>query len=402
MGVQQRHPRCRTRSDGHHPPVADPAGGLAVAGRSGLVARAAGGRVTSAPFIPTAEEVSAEWLTGQLRAAGHEVEVLGFEASDIGTGQLGRCIRYSLEYGEGAAGAPRTLVGKFPSDDPTSRATGVVLRNYLKEVRFYQELQPRLSISTPRCYFAGIDGEGPHFAVLMSDEAPAEQGDQIAGCDEEVALAAVLELAGLHAPVWNDASLFPAGWLGRPSAELSAATHDRYRTLLPGFLDRYGGRLEQDSREVLSVYGEAESAWTGDAPDPFSLVHIDYRLDNLLIDPRTSPPSITAVDWQSITIGRPLGDVAYFLGGSLDPALRRRCEEEIVSAYHQRLIAAGIDGYSREACWNDYRLGAFAGFGVCVIASMMVRETERGNEMFVAMTRRHTRHALDLESAELL
>ena len=358
--------------------------------------------MTPAPFIPSAKDVSAEWLADQLRAAGHEVEVLGFEASDIGTGQLGRCIRYRLEYGEGSADAPRTLVGKFPSDDPSSRATGVVLRNYLKEVRFYQEIQARLAISTPRCYFAEIEGEGPHFAVLMSDEAPAEQGDQIAGCDEEVALAAVLELAGLHAPVWNDASLLPAGWLGRPSAELSAATHDRYRTLLPGFFDRYGGRLEQDSREILSVFGEAESAWTGDVPEPFSLIHIDYRLDNLLIDPRTSPPAITAVDWQSITIGRPLGDVAYFLGGSLDPVLRRRCEEEIVNAYHQRLIATGIEGYSRDACWNDYRLGAFAGFGVCVIASMMVRETERGNEMFVAMTRRHTRHALDLDSAALL
>ncbi len=358
--------------------------------------------MTSEPFIPTAEEVSAAWLAEQLRAAGHEVEVLGFEASDIGTGQLGRCIRYRLEYGEGAADAPRTLVGKFPSDDPSSRATGVVLRNYLKEVRFYQELQARLSISTPRCYFAGIEGKGPHFAVLMSDEAPAEQGDQIVGCDEEVARAAVLELAGLHAPAWNDASLLLAGWLGRPSPELAEATHGRYRTLLPGFLERYGDRLDQDSREILSVYGEAESAWTGDAPEPFSLVHIDYRLDNLLIDRRTSPPSITAVDWQSITIGRPLGDVAYFLGGSLDPALRRRCEEKIVGAYHQRLIAAGVDAYSWDACWNDYRLGAFAGFGVCVIASMMVRETERGNEMFVAMTRRHTRHALDLNSAELL
>jgi len=358
--------------------------------------------VTSAPFIPGAEDVSAEWLADQLRAAGHEVEVLGFEASDIGTGQLGRCIRYRLEYGEGSADAPGTLVGKFPSDDPTSRSTGVVLRNYLKEVRFYQELQPRLSITTPRCYFAGIEGDGPHFAVLMSDEAPAEQGDQVAGCDEEVARAAVLELAGLHAPAWNDVSLLPAEWLGRPSPELAEATHERYRTLLPGFLDRYGDRLEKDALEILEQFGEADSAWTGDVPDPFSLVHVDYRLDNLLIDQRTSPPAITAVDWQSITIGRPLGDVAYFLGGSLAPVLRRRCEAEIVSAYHQRLIGAGIEGYSRDACLDDYRLGAFAGFGVCVIASMMVRETERGNEMFVAMTRRHTRHALDLDSAELL
>ena len=358
--------------------------------------------MSSAPFIPTPDEVSAGWLTEQLRAAGHEVEVVGFDAADIGTGQLGRCIRYRLEYGGDSPGAPLTLVGKFPSDNPVSRQTGVVLRNYIKEVRFYQELQPRLSISTPRCYFAEIVGEGPHFAVLMSDEAPAEPGDQIAGCDEDVARAAVLELAGLHAPAWNDVALLPADWLGRPSPRLSAATHDRYRTLLPGFLDRYGDRLDRDARDILCRYGEAESAWTGELPDPFSLIHVDYRLDNLLIDQRTSPPAITAVDWQSITIGLPLGDVAYLLGGSLRSERRRRCERDIVRGYHERLTAAGIADYSRETCWTDYRRGAFAGFGVCVIASMMVRETERGNEMFVAMTRRHTRHALDLNSAELL
>ena len=358
--------------------------------------------MNSPPFIPTPDEVSAAWLSEQLRAAGHQVEVLGFEASDIGTGQIGRCIRYRLRYGEGAGDAPRSLVGKFPASDPASRETGVVLRNYLKEVRFYQELEPRLGISTPRCYFAEIEGKGPHFAVLMSDEAPAEQGDQIAGCNEEVARAAVLELAGLHAPGWNDASLLEAGWLNRPSPEYAAAIHHRYRTMLPGFLDRYGDRLEQDAWEILRRYDDASSAWSGESPTPFSLVHVDYRLDNLLIDRRTSPPSITAVDWQSITIGRPLGDVAYLLGGSLEPALRRRCEEDIVREYHGRLIAAGISDYPWEACWGDYRLGAFAGFGVCVIASMMVRETERGNEMFIAMTRRHTRHALDLNSAELL
>ena len=358
--------------------------------------------MTSPPFIPTPEQVSTGWLTECLRAAGHDVEVASFEASDIGTGQIGRCVRYRLAYDQGAAGAPASLVGKFPSSDPASRKTGVVLRNYLKEVCFYQELQARLSISTPRCYFAEIVDKGPHFAVLMSDEAPAVPGDQIAGCDEQVARAAVLELAGLHVRAWNDASLLEAKWLNRPSREYSAVLHHRYRTLLPGFLDRYGPRLDQDARDILGRYGEAASAWAGELPDPFSLVHVDYRLDNLLIDGRSTPPAITAVDWQSITIGLPLGDVAYFLGGSLRSERRRTCEESIVRAYPARLVATGIGEYTWDACWNDYRRGAFAGFGVCVIASMMVQETKRGNEMFVAMTRRHTRHALDLNSAELL
>ena len=40
VGLRQRRPRCRTRSDGHDPAVADPAGRLAVPDRPGLVARA--------------------------------------------------------------------------------------------------------------------------------------------------------------------------------------------------------------------------------------------------------------------------------------------------------------------------------------------------------------------------
>jgi len=39
---------------------------------------------------------------------------------------------------------------------------------------------------------------------------------------------------------------------------------------------------------------------------------------------------------------------------------------------------------------------------VTVIASMLVQETERGNQMFTVMAQRHSRHALDLGAAEFL
>ena len=357
----------------------------------------------AAAFIPSPEQVSAVWLTEVLQADGRDVVVRGFEAADIGTGQLGRCIRYRLDLdGADASAGPRSVVGKFPSDSETSRQTGVELRNYVREVRFYQQFQQRLSIATPRCYFAEIEGEGPHFALLLADLAPAVQGNQIEGCRAEVAKAAVLELAGLHAPTWNDATLLEVDWLTAPGEEGAARNRELYVQMLPGFLGRYGEHLESDAREILSGYCASARPWSAERPDPFALIHIDYRLDNLLIDERVSPPAITAVDWQSIAIGRPLGDVSYFLGAGLEPPRRRRCEEEIVRAYHRRLVEAGIDDYHWDECWADYRLGTFAGFGVTVIASMLVQETERGNQMFIAMAQRHTRHALDLGADELL
>lgn len=354
--------------------------------------------------IPTPGDITASWLTERLRHHGHpDAEVRSFSASRIGTGQIGLCIRYELDLAHGGADAPRSLVGKFPSEDPVSRSTGVQLRNYLKEVRFYQSLQGRLDIATPRCYFAEIVGEGPEFMVLLEDLRPAVQGDQLHGCDVSVARAAVLELVGLHAPSWNDASLRGIEWIGEPSDASGQTVRELYAALLPGFLDRYGSRLDPDEAAIIARVADAPRGPLFHGLEmPFSLVHVDYRLDNLLIDHRASPPRVAVVDWQSVTLGRPLSDVAYFLGAGLLPDHRRPVEEDIVRAYHEALCRRGVAGYDWERCWQDYRRGSFAGFGVTVIASMLVQQTARGDEMFIAMARRHSRHALDLRADEFL
>ncbi|MCP4038848.1 MAG: phosphotransferase [bacterium] len=354
-------------------------------------------------MIPAPEHIDNAFLTQLLREAGHPgAQVEAFTAEQIGTGQIGKCIRYRLELSGEVGNAPHSLVGKFASDDEKSRTTGVQLRNYLKEVNFYRELQSRLEISTPRCYYAEIVGDGPEFALFLEDLSPAEQGDQLAGCSPEIARAAVLELVGLHAPSWCDASLRGIDWLGEPDPIVSQIVKAIYKANLPGFMDRYGKSLEADQREIIERVATAEPGPFGLLPDPFSLVHIDYRLDNLLIDASEPPPRITTVDWQSITLGSPLADVAYFLGAGLLPESRREIERDLVREYYDALGNAGISGYAWEDCWNDYRKGTFAGFSVTVVASMMVVQTERGDEMFTAMAKRHSQHALDLGADEFL
>lgn len=354
-------------------------------------------------MIPTPDTMTAAWLTERLRGAGHETaEVLSFRGNRIGTGQIGQCIRYELELANPDDAAPRQLVGKFPSDDATSRQTGVQLRNYLKEVSFYRDLQARVGIRTPRCYFAEIEAEGPEHMLLLEDLAPAVQGDQLGGCSPEVARAAVLELVGLHAPSWCDASLRGIEWLGEPNAFTVQIGRALYGGQLPAFLDRFGPSLEPDERDIIERVAGSVGPPFEALPEVFSLVHVDYRLDNLLIDEAATPPGIAVVDWQSVTLGNPLSDVAYFLGAGLLPETRRDVEREIVAAYHRGLVAAGVEDFSWERCWNAYRRGAFAGFAVTVVASVMVQQTERGDEMFTHMAKRHARHALDLGAEEFL
>ncbi len=70
--------------------------------------------------------------------------------------------------------------------------------------------------------------------------------------------------------------------------------------------------------------------------------------------------------------------------------------------YHQGLLDAGIADLNWDDCWHAYRRATFAGFGVTVVASMIVQQTERGDQMFLTMADRHSQHALDLGAGEFL
>ncbi len=353
--------------------------------------------------IPTPENITADFFTELLCANGHaRAHVARFDAEPVGTGQIGRCVRFALTYSGAADGAPATLVGKFPSQDPLSSRTGVQLRNYAREIFFYRELAARVPIAKPRCYFAEIVGEGPEFALILEDMAPAKPGDQLRGCSPEIARAALCELAKLHGPTWGGARLRGHSLISEPSAESSVQVRALYAAMLPAFLARFAPHLEADERAIIEAVAKSNGPPHAYPVEPVALVHIDYRLDNLLIDERTSPPRVSVVDWQSLVLGSPLSDVAYFLGASLLPELRRPLERELVRAYYDALCTEGVRGYAWEQCWDDYRRGAFAGFAVTVIASVIVQETERGNAMFTVMARRHARHALDLGSAKFL
>jgi aminoglycoside phosphotransferase (APT) family kinase protein len=206
------------------------------------------------------------------------------------------------------------------------------------------------------------------------------------------------ELARLHAPVWNDAALDQAEWIGRSSA----VTGDVVRALLAGFVERYDDRIRPEHRAVVEKVVNRIDPWLDERRRPFSIVHGDYRLDNMLFGRAGSTRPLTVVDWQTVSWGSPLLDAAYFLGAGLSVDDRRSHEQELVRDYHERLLALGVDGFTWDECWEGYRRHTFHGILMSVIAPMLVVRTERGDVMFMTSLARYAQQIIDLRAEEFL
>lgn len=343
------------------------------------------------------EAVSAAWLQdvlGHAGVLGDGERIVGLDREEIGTGQVGSNIRFRLRYASGGEGS---VVGKFAASDEVSRAAGIATRTYETEVAFYKDLAGTVEVRRPACYFAAIEHGTADVVLVLEDMAPAEQGDQILGCSQAEAELAIDEAARLHGPRWGDPSLMEHGWLAEGYsqrggvAELYAMTWDQ-------FLQRYEATLTPEAVDVGTYLRAHIKPWAERRPGPLTLVHSDFRLDNMLF----RPGSVCIVDWQTVRLGCGTSDVAYFLGAGLDPVLRRKHERALVERYHQALSDYDVRNYPFEACWDDYRRYSYSGYVMAVIASILVGRTERGDAMFMAMANRHAAQVTDLDAHRLL
>jgi hypothetical protein len=344
--------------------------------------------------------VTPEWLTAVLRHSGaidDSTTISQVTATPAGTGQVGAIIRFELDYAGGSG--PASMIGKFASPDPESASIGVLTRTYETEVDFYTELADTVDVARPRCHFAAVETGTANVVVILDDLAPATQGDQVAGCSVDQAALAIEQAARLHGPRWGAGDLANHAWLVRPT---SLYGFDGLRPIWEGFVDRYRPMLEAVTLEQGERMLSARAGLASIPPKAVTVVHNDFRLDNMLFSDAPGHPPITVVDWQTVGAGRGPGDIAYFLGSSFpDPATRRGCEQRLVAAYHEALLGYGVSNYSLEECWDEYRLSSFGSLVMAVFASMHVGRTERGDRMFMAMANRSAQLAADTEAASL-
>jgi len=351
----------------------------------------------SPAIIVDPNDLTPAWMTAALQSAGLDVEVRALRSEPVGTGQMAHNERIHLEYGRSSDGAPATLVGKFPSPSEESRASGA-RGGYRAETRFYTDLANELPIVTPVCHYGAISPDQSTFTLLLEDLAPKQQGDQIRGASDDEIEAAVRNLAGLHAPYWGDPSIEELDWM-------AAGIGDEYALYIemgtPAFIDRYRERLGKDDIDVLEAFAAGVKNWTARRPEAKTLVHGDYRLDNLMFETDADGVKVAAVDWQTLSVACGGQDLAYLLGNSSPPGQRRAHESRMLAAYREAMAEHGVE-LSADKVYSDYVYGTFQGPSITMLGSLAVGQTDRGDDMFMAMAARCCAQIRDLGALELI
>jgi hypothetical protein len=350
----------------------------------------------------TTSEITTEWITEALRGSGSigsDVSVHSVEADvgAAGVGFMGEVSSIGLTYSSSQAGdadgalGPERVVAKFATSVPEIRTMMHPTRVFEREHRFYQHLASESPVRTPDVYHVTCDtSDDPaaeRYLLLLEDLAGLQLGDQLAGVTPEQAEASLVGLARHHARFWNRAGLEDAAFIPTINGPLNKAGQGIYDASLPGFKEVFASALLPEMIPVADAYG-ANHPQLLDRFEamPHTLVHFDYRADNLFFD---ADGSVVVIDWQSISIGGGAADVGYFVGQNLSTQDRRAHEDDLLHRYHDTLLAEGVTGYPYEQFFEDYRVGLVYGWIIPVFAvGSLDASSERAVALWTAVIER--------------
>ena len=318
---------------------------------------------------------------------------------------MGDIFKVSVEYADANATGPASVVVKLPSSFEENRSQGVALGMFDAEVRFYNELAKEVSVGLPKIYQAEIESGTADFVIVMEDLSHFSLVDQSVGMTADQAHDAVRVLAHVHAVWWDKAEVDSLEWIPSMVGPRIAFVDELLPQLLPPFLEGFGDALTSDGRELYQLFAGnyLKVNQTLATRSPWTLVHQDYRVENLLFGEPGSG-DVVVLDWQGIGRGPGSYDLAYILGGSMQPDVRRAHETELLDAYHRQLLELGVTAFSRDQLSKDYALSQLQG-GLAtsmVVGGGMDLSNERGRELATTMATRHATAALDHNGLELL
>ena len=243
------------------------------------------------------EEKLASYLSGRLPGATPPPLVRQF-----GGGAAN--LTYLLDYGT------HQYVLRRPPLGPVAKSAHDMAREYKVLSVLYQAFP-----YTPRAFLYCGDPSiiGADFfvmerrqGVVVRRSMPLEF-DGIPNAPQRMSAALVDALAEFHAVDYQDIGL---GGLGEPAGFITRQ--------IEGWYKRWHAAKTEDVADMDTVY-----IWLKSNQPPtsaYSLVHNDYKLDNIMFD-SSDPGKIVAIfDWDMCTLGDPLNDLGALLSYWTEPA----------------------------------------------------------------------------------
>jgi len=368
--------------------------------------------VTSAEvgFPITANDVTPQWLTDVLRAAdalGADDVVTSVTVSRLGAGSgfMGDVARLRLTYA-GSSAPVASVVVKSAAPDAKVREMVRGYRNYEREVAFFTAMSGALRDALPRCFEAQLDARSNHVVLVLEDLGSTYvDGDQVAGATYEQARDCLDVLAELHARHWDAGSRAELASVPRVDGDFFVPTMaGAFGGGWAGVLERFPELVPAPLLNVGAAFAEHVAGLAQRlACAPQTLVHSDFRLDNVMFAREGVSPPVKVLDWQGILVSAGVHDVAFLLSQNLADGVRESGERDLVAYYHKRLVELGVQGYDLESLWADYRVAVLLEWVYpVIIGGSLPMDTERSRALFAAMVERSGRAIVSLDALTLL
>lgn len=346
----------------------------------------------SGPF--TVHDIDVAWLAGAL---GADVEAVEVQPIAAGEGFMGQLARVTIVSSDPAV--PRSLIVKLPTSEPGARMIGEMMRVWEREHCFYRDVAAQLNIRVPHAYVNTLDPP----CLALEDLAPAVPGDHLAGATRDQAERSIDLIARHHAAWFEHPSLRTFDWMPGIDDPSVLGLASMFELGWPGFLDRYGEELPHRCLRWCEQFVDGIPTWIeGHMDDPVTLVHGDFRLDNLFF---ADDGSVAVIDWQLSMRAPGQTDLVYFCANNLTTPMRRDLETELIERYVAGVHAAGV-GADRVTV-DGVRRGYIEGmlfYAVSFGASLLTIDpaNERGAALFDELVRRTFAAVDDLDAGTVM
>lgn len=278
------------------------------------------------------------------------------------------------------------------------------LNFYRNEVNFYRHLADETPIPVPRGLYAAVEPDTQDFLLVLEDMGDAEAGDQLVSCSEEQLMVAFRRAAELHGTFWGRTDEFD--WLFY-QIDMRSMLFRRDAILKPGvqpaidnFSELFSGNREEVVRKIADQYLNLFGQALGGEP---TIIHGDYRTDNMFLTHQDGVADIIAFDWQNTMGGNGTHDIAYFCSQSAAPELHGDAQTQALRLYHETLIDHGVKGFSFDECLERYRYNLLVTMITPIaICGTLDQGNERGRQLGQTILERSFSAIESMDCADLL